>query len=80
MRGLNPFGCGRQEVNNWLNKWTNISSHINGKFDLMIIMISINYSKIDYKTDKSISMLLHCPILLAYNEPTNWKLIYKKKI
>lgn len=28
---------------------------------------------IDYE---SASLLLHCPILLAYNLPTNWKLIY----
>ncbi|KAK4877266.1 hypothetical protein RN001_009772 [Aquatica leii] len=27
----------------------------------------------------SLSLLLHCPILLAYNEPTNWQLIYRRK-
>lgn len=27
----------------------------------------------------SLSLLLHCPILLAYNEPTNWQLIYDTK-
>ncbi|KAF5284675.1 hypothetical protein FQA39_LY16957 [Lamprigera yunnana] len=27
----------------------------------------------------SLSLLLHCPILLAYNEPTNWQLIYPNK-
>ncbi|GJQ70907.1 hypothetical protein Trydic_g824 [Trypoxylus dichotomus] len=25
----------------------------------------------------SLSLLLHCPILLAYNHPSNWQLIYK---
>lgn len=28
----------------------------------------------------SLSLLLHCPILLAYNEPSNWQLIYSYKI
>ncbi|KAF7279751.1 hypothetical protein GWI33_006781 [Rhynchophorus ferrugineus] len=27
----------------------------------------------------SLSLLLHCPILLGYNEPSNWILIYPKK-
>ncbi|KAF5273262.1 hypothetical protein FQR65_LT04684 [Abscondita terminalis] len=27
----------------------------------------------------SLSLLLHCPVLLAYNEPTNWQLIYRSK-
>nr|XP_033331627.1 LETM1 domain-containing protein 1 [Megalopta genalis] len=26
--------------------------------------------------ENTISLLLHCPILLAYNHPSNWKLIY----
>ena len=26
----------------------------------------------------SISLLLHCPILLAYNHETNWTLLYHK--
>lgn len=26
----------------------------------------------------SISLLLHCPILLAYNHPNNWTLLYRK--
>ncbi|XP_033208158.1 uncharacterized protein LOC117167380 isoform X8 [Belonocnema kinseyi] len=26
----------------------------------------------------SISLLLHCPILLAYNHPSNWTLLYRK--
>ncbi|OAD58254.1 LETM1 domain-containing protein 1 [Eufriesea mexicana] len=27
--------------------------------------------------DETLSLLLHCPILLAYNHPTNWILVYK---
>lgn len=27
---------------------------------------------------ESISLLLHCPVLLAYNHPTNWTLLYRK--
>lgn len=26
--------------------------------------------------EDSVSLLLHCPVLLAYNEPSNWQLIY----
>lgn len=29
--------------------------------------------------DRSLSLLLHSPVLLAYNEQTNWSLIYLKK-
>lgn len=29
--------------------------------------------------DENISLLLHSPILLAYNEQSNWTLIYLKK-
>lgn len=33
---------------------------------------------ISKEVDKySFSLLLHCPILLAYNHPSNWHLIYK---
>ncbi|XP_030750081.1 LETM1 domain-containing protein 1 [Sitophilus oryzae] len=28
---------------------------------------------------ENLSLLLHCPILLGYNEPSNWSLIYPKK-
>ncbi|XP_071446120.1 LETM1 domain-containing protein 1 [Hetaerina americana] len=35
------------------------------------------WSKISIKLEsKSLSLLLHCPILLAYNHPTNWVLIH----
>ncbi|XP_051162921.1 LETM1 domain-containing protein 1 isoform X2 [Leptopilina boulardi] len=34
---------------------------------------------ISSEVDKtSISLLLHCPVLLAYNHPTNWTLLYRK--
>lgn len=29
--------------------------------------------------DSSLSLLLHSPILLAYNEQSNWSLIYLRK-
>lgn len=29
--------------------------------------------------DSNLSLLLHSPILLAYNEQSNWTLIYLKK-
>lgn len=36
--------------------------------------------KISQKIDKdSYSLLLHCPILLGYNQPSNWSLIYPYK-
>ncbi|KAL1516613.1 hypothetical protein ABEB36_000502 [Hypothenemus hampei] len=36
--------------------------------------------RISNQIDKdSLSLLLHCPILLGYNEPSNWMLIYPKK-
>ncbi|XP_044252605.1 LETM1 domain-containing protein 1 [Tribolium madens] len=39
-----------------------------------------NWIKISNVVDReSWSLLLHCPILLAYNEPSNWTLIYKTK-
>lgn len=28
---------------------------------------------------ESLSLLLHCPILLGYNQPSNWLLIYSSK-
>ncbi|XP_025016555.1 LETM1 domain-containing protein 1 [Tetranychus urticae] len=56
MRGLNPFGCSREELTNWLDNWLYISKALNGTCP---------------------SLLLHCPIFLGYNQPSNWKLIYK---
>jgi hypothetical protein len=39
-----------------------------------------NWIAISSAVDKeNLSLLLHCPILLAYNEPSNWSLIYKDK-
>lgn len=39
-----------------------------------------NWIQISSAVDKeNLSLLLHCPILLAYNEPSNWMLIYKTK-
>ncbi|XP_063910700.1 LETM1 domain-containing protein 1 isoform X2 [Zophobas morio] len=39
-----------------------------------------SWIKISNVVDKeNLSLLLHCPILLAYNEPSNWILIYKTK-
>ncbi|RZB39856.1 LETM1 domain-containing protein 1, partial [Asbolus verrucosus] len=39
-----------------------------------------NWITVSSAVDKeTLSLLLHCPILLAYNEPSNWQLIYKNK-
>ncbi|XP_022920025.1 LETM1 domain-containing protein 1 isoform X2 [Onthophagus taurus] len=39
-----------------------------------------NWIWISNHVDKnSLSLLLHCPILLGYNHPNNWRLIYAKK-
>lgn len=36
--------------------------------------------KVSSQVDKdNLSLLLHCPILLGYNEPSNWVLVYPKK-
>lgn len=49
------------------------------KTDDMIIWLQ-NWITISNNIDKdSLSLLLHCPILLGYNEATNWMLIYQKK-
>lgn len=38
------------------------------------------WMKISESVDKnSFSLLLHAPILLAYNQPSNWTLIYRYK-
>lgn len=46
------------------------------RYDDMIQWLK-QWLEISQKTDlDSASLLLHCPILLAYNQPSNWRLIY----
>ncbi|XP_046389817.1 LETM1 domain-containing protein 1 [Ischnura elegans] len=49
---------------------------INMKTEDMVAWLT-KWTKISIKLEsKSLSLLLHCPILLAYNHPTNWVLIH----
>lgn len=49
---------------------------VNMNYDHMIQYLD-SWLRISKETDiKSASLLLHCPILLAYNQPSNWRLIY----
>lgn len=39
-----------------------------------------HWIELSNEVDKdSLSLLLHCPILLGYNQPSNWRLIYAYK-
>ncbi|XP_015591310.1 LETM1 domain-containing protein 1 [Cephus cinctus] len=54
-RGVNPVNMSVEGMQDWLEKWLEVSCMID---------------------ENSISLLLHCPILLAYNHETNWILLY----
>ncbi|CAC5409511.1 unnamed protein product [Mytilus coruscus] len=57
-RGLNPYGMKRDEKENYLESWTQISKEVD---------------------EHSMSLLLHGPVLLALNHPTNRHLLGGKK-
>ncbi|VDI76137.1 Hypothetical predicted protein [Mytilus galloprovincialis] len=57
-RGLNPYGIKRDEKENYLESWTQISKEVD---------------------EHSMSLLLHGPVLLALNHPSNRHLLGGKK-